>query len=92
MKDRIGNELEVGDLVLYVVSGRSSGDLSSGFITGMTPKFANVGKRNTRVSPHKTIKLTGGIPEGFYGWDDDVLESDEYKTYLRKVKLSNYGR
>lgn len=51
MKDRAGNELKVGDRVLYLVPGRSTSWLEWGMVESFTPK-------KVRIQPDKKRSWT----------------------------------
>lgn len=42
MKDRAGNELKVGDRVLFLVAGRSNSRLEWGSVAGFTRKMVEI--------------------------------------------------
>lgn len=58
MKDFLGNELQVGDRVVYVVHAGTHSWLQEGVIKHFTPKFIHLfgGRRKT---PPMIVKYTG---------------------------------
>lgn len=61
MKDRAGNNLVVGDAVLYLVPGRSNSWLSWGIVEGFTPKMVVIRDTNKftsvfRRDPNSVVK------------------------------------
>lgn len=52
MRDRAGNELQIGDEVLYLEPGRSTSRLVWGVIVNFTPQMIVVKNRNNECRRH----------------------------------------
>ncbi|WP_165678734.1 hypothetical protein [Metapseudomonas otitidis] len=61
MKDYLGQDLKVGDKIVYLSHTRTSSDLSTGRIAGFTPCYVKLESTSPwakgKVSPEKVIKV-----------------------------------
>ena len=65
MKDRAGNELTVGDKVLYLVAGTSNSRLEWGVVDSFTPKKVRINPDRKSVLHDTVLREPGSVVKPF---------------------------